>query len=198
TAVTTPGSYGFDVGPNILDLADNPMDQNNNGTNGEPGDVYGASFTVADVTGPRVTSAVANGTLSVSGVRLTFSEAIDPATFDTNDISNASAGLGGFGVSVVAGSGNTQFDVTFNAVSTAGTYSLNVGPDVRDFANNPMDQNNNGTNGEAGDFYTASFTVPDITGPRVIAAAPNGTNSVSSVRLTFSEAINPATFTAAD
>src|SRR5439155_17490734 len=39
-----------------------------------------------DTTGPRITAAVANGTASASSVRLTFSEAINPATFDASDI----------------------------------------------------------------------------------------------------------------
>src|SRR5262249_61498957 len=128
TAVTTPGSYAFDVGPNILDLPDHPIDHTHSSSDREPGDVYAASFTIADVTGPRVTSAVANGTLSVSGVRLTFSEAINPATFDAKDIGNNSAVQGRFGESGGGGSGNTQFDVTFNAGRTAETPSLNVRP----------------------------------------------------------------------
>src|SRR5262249_47932933 len=41
-----------------------------------------------------------------------------------------------------------------------GTYSLTVGPDIRDLANNQMDQNQNGINGEVpGDQYTASFNL---------------------------------------
>src|SRR5262249_13346259 len=52
------------------------------------------------------------------------------------------------GVAAVAGSNNTQFDVTFAAQTAAGNYQLVVGPDVRDLAGNPMDQNQNGVNGE--------------------------------------------------
>src|SRR5262249_35967568 len=197
-AVTAAGTYSFNVGPDIRDLANNPMDQNNNGTNGEAGDFYTAPFTVPHITGPRVTSPPAHGTDSVSSVRLTFSEAINPSTFTVADITNASVGLTPIPVTADRGSGNTQFDVTFNAVTAPGSYGFDVGPDIRDVAGNPMDQNNNGTNGEPGDIYSASFTVVDTAGPLVIAAAANGTTSVSSVRLTFSEALHARSFDASD
>ena len=62
------------------------------------------------------------------------------------------------GVAAVAGTNGTQFDVTFPAQAATGTYTLVVGPDVRDLAGNPMDQNRNGRPGEAGDRYTATTT----------------------------------------
>ncbi len=54
---------------------------------------------------------------------------------------------------------STQFDVTFNTVTTPGSYSFSAGPNILDLAGNAMDQNSNGTNGEAGDAFAASFTV---------------------------------------
>src|SRR5439155_1543352 len=94
-----------------------------------------------DTSGPRILSAVANGTASASSVRLTFGEAIDAISFDASDISHAPA-LTGVGVSAVAGSNNTQFDVTFNPVTAPGTYGFTVGPHITDLALNEMDQNN--------------------------------------------------------
>ncbi len=45
-AQTAAGDYTFKIGPNVLDLVGNPMDQNQNGVNGEnPGDVF--TFQVA-------------------------------------------------------------------------------------------------------------------------------------------------------
>src|SRR5207244_3681082 len=51
------------------------------------------------------------------------------------------------------------------------------------------------------DAYNAVNTgTKDTTGPHIVSAAPNatGANPVSSVRVTFSEAIDPSTFTTGD
>jgi subtilisin family serine protease/subtilisin-like proprotein convertase family protein len=93
-----------------------------------------------DTTGPSVTAAVPNGTTAVSGVRVTFSEAINPATFDATDVSLVGPG-GSIAVLGVTPSGftGTQFDITFATQTAGGAYSLTVGPDIRDLASNAMD-----------------------------------------------------------
>jgi serine protease len=115
-----------------------------------------------DSTGPRVLSAVANSTTAASSVRLTFSEAIDPATFTPVDVTNffdpSNNALTVTGVTAVAGT-NNQFDVTFATQTAAGSYSFDVGPDVRDSAGNQMDQNNNNVLGEATDSYHVTFSI---------------------------------------
>jgi subtilisin-like proprotein convertase family protein len=116
-----------------------------------------------DTTGPRVIAAVPNGVASVSRVRVTFSEAIHAATFTAADITRILGPNGGLlavsGVSAVAGSNNTQFDVTFAARTAAGSYQFDVGPNLSDAAGNRMDQNGNGVGGEAADAYHVVFTV---------------------------------------
>ncbi len=47
TAQTTNGNYSISIGPGITDLAGNKMDQNGNGIDGEPGDVYTSTFQIA-------------------------------------------------------------------------------------------------------------------------------------------------------
>ncbi len=115
-----------------------------------------------DTTGPRVLTAVANGTNSVNSVRVTFSEAINLNSFTTQDITNF-LGAGGSirvtGVVAVQGSGNKQFDITFATQTTPGSYSFDLGPNITDTAGNIMDQN---ADGIKGDGYHGSFTV---TGP---------------------------------
>ena len=122
--------------------------------------------TPTDTTGPRITASSTNGTTSVSRVRVTFSEAIDPATFTAADV--ALAGPQGAvaiaAVQVVSGTNNTQFDIAFAAQTAPGTYALNIGPDVRDKAGNPMDQNANGVPGEADDVYRATFAINPASG----------------------------------
>jgi len=110
-----------------------------------------------DLTGPRITAAQPNGSTSVSSVRLTFNEAINPFSFDTSDIANVGS-LTIMSVAVVSGSGNKQFDVTFNAVTTPGGYGFDVGPDITDTAGNAMDQNTDGVSNSL-DVYHVSFTV---------------------------------------
>lgn len=126
-------------------------------------DSYHALATAAqDSTGPRVLSAVANSDGPVSRVRVTFSEAIDPASFTPADVTGFVGPQGSLsvsGVQAVPGTNNTQFEVTFAPQSVPGTYRFLLGPDIRDMAGNPMDQNANGVAGEAADTYTASFTV---------------------------------------
>ncbi|NUQ63579.1 MAG: S8 family serine peptidase, partial [Pirellulales bacterium] len=119
----------------------------------------------SDASGPRVTSAVPDGTTAVSGVRITFSEAIDPTTFTRDDIANFTGPGGAIAVTdvqAVAGSGNTRFDVTFARQTAPGPYQFDLGPDIRDTADNPMNQNGNGSNGEAGDAYHVSFGVSSV------------------------------------
>ncbi len=114
-----------------------------------------------DTTGARVTTAAFTGSTpnTYNRVRVAFNEAIDPNTFSPSDV--ALTGPGGGATSVtsvtpVSGS-STQFDITFANQTVFGNYAVTVGPDVWDVAGNLMDQNANGTNGEAtADRYTGT------------------------------------------
>jgi serine protease len=131
--------------------------------------------TPADKTGATVTDVSFSGTASnISKARVTFSEAIDAATFTASDVTLTGPGgkaIAVSGVAAVSGSGNKQFDVTFPAQAGTGVYSLTVGPDVRDLAGNPMDQNKNGKPGETADRYTATTT---LAGTRTYASTDVG------------------------
>ncbi|MBI1914781.1 MAG: S8 family serine peptidase [Planctomycetes bacterium] len=127
---------------------------------------YRAVTTVLpDVTGPHVVSAVPNAsaTKPVSSLRVTFSEGIDPSTFTLADIASFTGPNGNLTVTRVSPIFNTddrQFDLFFTQQSTAGTYTLTLGPDLRDWSGNPMDQNGNGTAGEVPqDRFTAKFVI---------------------------------------
>jgi serine protease len=117
----------------------------------------------ADVTGARITAASFSGTTTLTGARLTFNEAINATSFTTADIVSFAGPNGSLaisGVTAVAGTNGTQFDLTFATQTVGGTYTLVVGPNILDLAGNPMDQNANGINGESpGDRYTASRTL---------------------------------------
>lgn len=118
--------------------------------------------TSLDMTGPRIIAAVPNGAASVSSIRLTFSEPIETATFTAADITRFTGPKGKVDVKqvkAVAGSNNTQFDVTFAAQTATGTYQFDLGPYIADMAGNLMDQDGNGIQGEAADAYRVVFRV---------------------------------------
>ena len=191
----TTGLYSLVVGPNILDLFGNAMDQNNNLNPGEiPGDQYTATFTIL---GPKITSSTPTSNIlgQVNSVRVTFNEQMDPATFTPDKLTFT----GPNGPIAVTGifpfNGNTQFDITFVPQVTTGRYTMVIGPDVEDYFGNEMDQNGNLITGEVpGDQYTATFGIqgPKITGSNVPGSVPG---AVQSLRVTFNESMNPASFT---
>src|SRR5262249_26534062 len=158
-AQTASGTYTMVVGPDIRDTLGNQMNQNGNQGNGEAtADQYTISGTLTVpppppppppppfVSGPRVISADFAGTpsVNVSSVRLTFDKAVDTTTFTAADIASFTGPNGSvstsYTVTPVSGSGNTQFDVSFSAQTASGTYTMVVGPDIRDTLGNQMNQ----------------------------------------------------------
>lgn len=121
-----------------------------------------------DLAGPRVLSTNPWAAVSgpVSSVRVTFSEPVDPATFTAADVTftGPSGTIPVTAVSVVPGTNNRRFDVTFAPRSTLGGYSLTFGPNVLDFTGNPMNQDGDATNGEPEDAYTATFSIVPFAG----------------------------------
>lgn len=122
-------------------------------------------------------------------VRLTFNAPINPATFNIADIASFSGPGGSISVtavSVVPGKANRQYDVQFSPQSQAGTYTLILGPDIRDTTGRLMDQNFNRTLGEAtGDQATIRFRISASTSTADIQVLddttdiPDNTGSVS-------------------
>jgi len=105
---------------------------------------------------------------SVGTFRLTFNEAIAPASFTTGraSLSTPSGPVSASGVAPVDGSGNRQFDVTFPTQTAAGAYSLAVSASVTGTYGDAMDQNRNGVLGEAqADRYTETVNIPSTPPP---------------------------------
>ena len=124
------------------------------------GGILNAAAAVAYTGGPHVTAASPSGALtgssSLSSVQLTFNEEINPATFTASQASltGPSGAIVGLTVTPVSGSNNHQFTVSFPSQSTAGTYTLKVGPNIQDWYGNAMNQNGNLVTGEASDAFT--------------------------------------------
>jgi subtilisin family serine protease len=118
-----------------------------------------------DLTGPRVTtSAWLGATGSINQVRFYFSESIAAGTFTTADVASFTgpSGVNLLGsVTGVSGSG-AVWTVSFASQTAPGTYSMTIGPDIRDLAApaNQMDQNGNGIKGEIpADRYTSTHSL---------------------------------------
>jgi len=207
-AQSEPGAYTVTVGPQIADLAGNLMDQDEDGTHGEPvDDTYTATFEIeadpGDVTGPRVISHSPTSAQDppIASVTVTFNEAIDVTTFDVSDVA-IDGPAGAVAVTDVSHVAGNVFSLGFAAQSEPGAYTVTVGPQVADLAGNLMDQDQDGIQGEpAADRYAATFEIAaDETAPWITGHSPAGSTPapVESVAVTFSEAIAPATFTTAD
>ncbi len=171
------------------------------GTNGTVYAINGATlYALQSPAGPVVLSSTPSSIGSAAAVRLTFSEAIDPTTFTPAQVTSFFGPAGPVhvtGVTPVAGSNDTQFDISFAPQTALGNYTFVLSPSIQDQSGNAMDTNDNGTPGEyPDDQYIGHFT---IVGPKIVASTPatNVYAPASSLRVTFNEPMNPATFTPA-
>ena len=131
------------------------------------GGVVNAGAAVANTAGPYVVSPTSGGTVTsgtgFSSLQLTFNEEINPATFTPNQVTLSGPGgvipTNEISVTVVSGSNDHEYQISFPAQNTTGNYNLTVGPDIQDWYGNDMNQNHNGVNGEPTDSFTATIEV---------------------------------------
>lgn len=126
---------------------------------------YQGTFEI-DRMGPRVTSNVPTAQASAPFNQLTlhFDDLINGATFLPEDVTLTGPGGDISGqVTGITVNGN-QATILFNSQTVPGFYTFDIGPNVQDIAGNPMDQNANGTNGEAGDNFVVQINLqsPDL------------------------------------
>jgi len=120
-----------------------------------------------DVTGAKVSSSSATGldAGSITGFRIKFNESIQPSTFTTADITltdPSGALITVTSITAVPNTNNSEFTFTFfgGARTTAGIYTLKVGPNILDLSGNQMNQDNDGMNGEiTQDQYVGSYSL---------------------------------------
>jgi subtilisin family serine protease/subtilisin-like proprotein convertase family protein len=142
----------------------------------------------AFTSGPKVTSATFAGpnASTFSSVRVTFNTSVLPSSFTAADVSltGPRGSIGASGVTVVAGSNNTQFTVTFSAQTAAGSYSVTIGPNITDPSGHAMNQNGNAANGEVpGDRYTTAASLGDARFNFAAANLPFAIPDVSTVSI---------------
>lgn len=115
-----------------------------------------------DTTGAQVIglmTLINNGKLT--GLRVTFNEAVQPASFDVSKVRSLAGPNGALtptSIRAVAGS-TTQFDVLFVEQTRTGPYTLTLDTGILDQAGNQLNQNGNATNGETpADQYTGTVS----------------------------------------
>ncbi len=131
------------------------------------GGVVNAGAAVANTAGPYVVSPTSGGTITsgtgFASLQLTFNEEINPATFTPDQVTLSGPGgvipTNEVTVTVVSGSNDHEFQISFPAQNATGNYNLAVGPDIQDWYGNDMNQNRNGSNGESTDSFTATIQV---------------------------------------
>jgi hypothetical protein len=131
-----------------------------------------------DLTGPRVVAADPTGSATgpVDRIRVTFDEVIDAGSFTIDDVVLLEGPAGPLAPIAVNSLGNGEFEVTFAPQNVAGIYRLEIGPHISDASGNLMDQDGDGTPGEAvDDRFLVSFTLAP--GPEFAARFDFGTTT---------------------
>jgi hypothetical protein len=127
------------------------------------GGVVNAAGAVANTDGPHVVASTTVGAVGsaggFNGVQVTFNEEVNPSTFSAAQVTltGPNGAISGLSVSVVSGSNDHQFLISFPGQTTPGTYNLTVGPAIQDWYGNEMNQNRNGVNGESSDAFTSAI-----------------------------------------
>ncbi len=223
--LTTPGIYTLTLGPNIADgdPTHARMDQNGNLVFGESSDTFTTQF---DVAGLAVTQVQYTGTPDeiapsqllpgVGSATISFNEAVLASTITNVDSTKGAVNVTLTdptgkpvtlsGIAAVAGdTTGTLWQVTFPGQTIPGVYKLTVGPGVEDTAGNKMNQNQNGTFGDAGDqnasppgdAFTSTFAVAGL---KVVTVTPSSVQAppgLSTIDVVFNRDVNPKTFTPA-
>src|SRR5262249_39430093 len=133
-----------------------------------------------------------------------FNQAVKASTFTAADVilrDPNGVTIGTSSPALIPSTNGKSWGVTFSALTTYGTYTVLVGPHISDLAlaNDEMNQNNNQISGEAGDQFSGTFIVKGL---QVVSVTPDPTKPVlanpgaglSSIVITFNQAVDPATF----
>jgi len=146
----TGGIYVLSIGPDICDVAGNPMNQDGDDTNGEQADACADAFElIADETAPAIVAHTPSGVqqAGVATVRVTFDGWILAETFDGGDvaISTPAGAVDPAQITVLpvidpqTPDLHDEFDVQFPAQTADGACTFEIGPGITDISGNPMD-----------------------------------------------------------
>jgi subtilase family serine protease len=158
------GQYSLRLGPDVTDLAGNPMNQDGDGTNGEPADdrLTCSPGIPAPVAGLRVERLEVRGPdeVPLRSIEVVFDRPIDPGSVASQDITLVNAaGTVFHPVPALLNECVLSLDLTGLALTSPCT--LLVGPEIAAAAGPAMDQDGDGTPGEAGDVFRALLLTDD-------------------------------------
>jgi len=141
-------------------------------------------------TGPSVTGVTPAGTVAnaFSYFDVAFDEQVDASAVDGADLALTGPG-GAIDLTGILRLSALVYRVRFAAQTEPGLYELTVGPNVPDYAGNLMAA-----------AHTHAVTLDDGMGPILVSVVPAGLVNVpvTTVRLTFDEPVDAASFTADD
>ncbi len=157
------GPYHFALPSTLRDAEGFPLDQNANCIPGEPDDGYSWDMFV-DTVPPRVTNHTPSGDIAgtIDHLDFWFSETIDKTTLSTADVSIVKPNSQTVAASSIQEMGYNRFRISFPAQTVVGTYHVKIGPNIADLAGNLLDQDRNGTPGQASDVYDATFNLVQV------------------------------------
>ncbi|MDA1017739.1 MAG: S8 family serine peptidase, partial [Planctomycetota bacterium] len=127
--------------------------------------VFSAAQLLDDGAAPHVSSTSPMGEVDgpVGTLTLHFTQDMNPSTFGIGSDLVSFSGPNGNLVGSIAGSSwsnNRTLEISFDAQTAPGEYTLVIGSDIRSTDNTPLDQDRDGTPGEAvEDRVTASFSI---------------------------------------
>ena len=159
------GSFHLYVGPDIMDLSGNSMNQDKDPIAGEIlDDRFDCLFTI-DNEGPRVLfhSLFGSQNQAVHSFDLTFSETIGVNSFTKESISVIGPS-GSVAVLDIEKMSMDAFRIFIAPQHTDGTFIVSLKPTIEDIAGNKMDQDQNGIGGEMTDIFEFSVDqfLPDL------------------------------------
>ncbi len=167
--LTVEGDYAYSVGPDVLDQAGRPMDQDRDGGTGDPiSDVYRAGFSV-DFSSLVVDFHVPVGRQDtfIDYVDVAFSEAIEGSTFTAGDVV-LSGPAGAIAVLDPVQHLDNTWRIPFVQQQSEGDYTIVVGPDIEDLAGHSMS-----------DAYTVTFEIrlADLAASGLVVPAVGGSGN---------------------
>src|SRR5262249_340967 len=144
------GTYTMRIGPNILDVFGNQMDQDADAAlPPQADDGYTATFTVNGPAAPTFSPRGGGQSPPVHHVQANFGSRRDPACFAPAQVTfTGPAGAIDVTVVPVPFTNNTQFLISFAPQGLAGDYTLTLSPDITDAFGNPL-----------GTSYTDAFSI---------------------------------------
>lgn len=158
--------------------------------------------------GPSVLTSTPTGlqTTAPTSLKFTFSGPMDTSSFSVADDVDSFTGPGGVDLrSTITGfswtNNNTTLQINSTGLAEDGNYSISIGPQILSAGGAAMDQNANGTAGEAADQYSATWSY-DANPLQVTSTDPANGSVVkvpfSTIDVHFNEPFDPSTVDATD